>query len=271
MGRARTTESGGTDMRILKTALSLLCGVVLLATLAPPAEAATTPVPLTCGMVLNRDAEVYLPRDLYCPDFAIRVEQDHSGDVPPPHVQVDLRGHTLRGPGTGNGITAFSGGQGITFVQVMNGRLKNWGIAVGGDYNFRTSSVVLVGNRIGLVCGGFDCVADRTYFQGNSVTGLSVSADASGAATRSTFVGNKVGASVSWIWSLNIESSAFVSNDIGVLASNARVSVAKSLFIKNKTAIRVTNDSVDPFGCAQLNRVVFVKNRVRVDGPTCAA
>jgi len=257
-------------MRVIKTAFSLICGVVLLVTSAPPAEAATTRVPLTCGMVVNRDADIYLPRDLYCPDFAVRVEQEHSDDVPPPHVRVDLRGHTLRGPGTGNGITAFSEGFGITFVQVMNGRLKNWGIAVGGDYNFRTSNVALVGNRIGLVCAGSDCVADRTHFQGNSL-GLSVSADAGGAATRSTFVDNKVGASVSWIWSLNIDSSTFLSNDIGVLASNARVSVAKSLFIKNKTAIQVTNESDNPFGCAQLNRVVFVKNKVRVDGPTCAA
>ena len=258
-------------MRAFRTSFSLLCGAVLLAMVAPPAEAATPGIPLTCGMVINRDTEVSLPRDLYCPDFAVRVEQDHSGEVPPPQVRIDLRGHTRRGNGTGRGITAFSGGLGITSVDVVNRRLKNWDIAVGGDYEFRTRNLTLVGNRIGYFCGGFGCAADRTYFEGNSAIGFHVGGDAGGTVTRSTFVRNKVGAAVGFIWSLNIDRSTFLANDVGVLASGARVSVARSLFVKNKTAIRVVSEVGDDYPCANLSKVVFVKNTVRLDGPRCAA
>ena len=258
-------------MRVFRTAFSLLCGVVLLATLAPPAEAATPRLRLTCGMVINRDAEIYLARDLYCPDFAVRVEQDHSGYVLPPRVRVDLRGHTLRGNGTGRGITAFSGGSDVTTVEVVNGRLKNWDVAVGGDYEFRTRNLALVGNRVGFFCGGFGCIADRTYFEGNSSTGFNVGGDAGGTVTRSTFVRNKVGAAVSFIWSLSIDHSTFRKNDVGVLASGARVSVARTLFVKNRTAVQVVNEVGDDYPCANLSRVVFVKNRVGLDGPRCVA
>ncbi|MGV8908282.1 MAG: hypothetical protein ACOH1Y_04810 [Propionicimonas sp.] len=254
-------------MRVFRTAFSLLSGLVLLATLAPPAEA-TPRSALTCGMVINTDANVYLAHDLTCPDFGIRVEYDHSGDVPPPHVRVDLRGHTLRGPGTGNGITAFSGGLDPSYVEVLNGRLKNWGIAVGGDFSFHTRNVALVDSGIGFACGGLDCVADRTQFRRNSNTGFSVGADAGGTVTRSTFVHNAVGASVIFISGLTIDHSVFRKNDVGVLANDAVVTVSRSLFVKNHTAVQVL-----PFGddgdCARLSRDVFVRNGVRLDGPRC--
>ena len=254
-------------MRVFRTAFSLLSGLVLLATLAPPAEA-TPRLPLTCGMVINTDANVYLAHDLTCADFGIRVEYDHSGDVPPPHVRVDLRGHTLRGPGTGNGITAFSGGLDPSYVEVVNGRLQNWGIAVGGDFSFHTRNVALVDSGIGFGCGGLDCVADRTQFRRNSTTGFSVGADASGTVTRSTFVHNAVGAFVIFISGLSIDHSVFRKNDVGVLANDAVVTVSRSLFVRNHTAVQVL-----PFGddgdCARLSHVVFVRNGVRVDGPLC--
>ena len=36
----------------------------------------------------------------------------------------------LSGPGTGRGITAFTADQGVAFLEVVNGRLQNWDVAV---------------------------------------------------------------------------------------------------------------------------------------------
>lgn len=267
---------GCNTMRVFKPVFSLLFGLALLTVLAPPAQAAVPWVPLTCGMVIQEDANVYLAEDLTCPDFGVRVQYDHAADVPAtPHVLVDLRGHTLRGPGTdgpqgtGGGITAFSVGLDPSSVQVANGRLENWRIAVGGDGTFRTNKLALVGNRWAFFCSG-SCAANRTYF-GRSDVGFNVGADAGGRVTRSTFAHNKVGASVSGIWFLSVESSRFLANDVGVLANFAQVSVAKSLFVKNKAAIRVTSLDGDDSQCADLTKVRFVKNGVNVDGALCAA
>jgi hypothetical protein len=255
-------------MRIVKSAVSILAGLVLLTVLAPPAHAAAPGIPITCGMVVRQDAVLYLARDLYCPDFGVSIQQDHSGDVPPPHVRIDLRGHTLSGPGTGNGITAYTGGTDATFVQVVNGRLKNWGVAVGGDYDFRTRNVALVGNEYGFFCSGA-CVADRTYFKDND-RGFHSGGEASGTVIRSTFVRNRVGASVLFIWGLSVDRSRFIKNDVGVLADDAQVTVSRSLFLRNRTAVKVLTHGNDG-PCADLTRNVFVRNGVRLDGPLCAA
>ena len=256
-------------MRVFKFVSSILASLVLVTVTAPSAQADVPPIPLTCGMVIKQDAKVYLAKDLRCPTFGVRVQSDFSGEVPGPTVVIDLRGHTLRGPGTGEGITAFSGGQGITFVTVTNGRLKNWDIAVGGDWDFRTRNVALVNNRIGFYCSSI-CVADRTHFKGNTGIGFNAGADASSTVTRSTFVRNAVGAAVSFIWTLRIDNSVFRKNDVGVLADNARVTVSKSLFVRNRTAVKVlTGDLEEP--CATLQQVVFVRNTVNLDGERCPA
>ncbi len=235
---------------------------------APPAHAAVPRVPLTCGMVITQDADVYLPHNLTCPEFAVRVRQDHSGDVPPPNVRIDLRGHTLRGLGTADGIVAFSGKKDITHVEVVNGRLTNWDTAVGGDYGFATRNVALVGNRIGFGCGGFGCAAERTHFQNNTGGGFVVYYAAGGTVTRSTFVHNAVGATaISWS-GLSINHSIFTGNDVGVLADDSWVGVLTSLFVRNGTAVKVLLYDKDR-GCAELHRNVFVRNGVNLDGPRC--
>lgn len=258
-------------MRALRIAVSVLSSLVLLTVVAPPSQASPRGIPLTCGMVITQDANVYLPHNLTCPDFAVRVEQDHSGDVPPPRVRIDLRGHTLRGPGTtADGIVAFSGGTDVTHVEVVNGRLTNWRMAVGGDYEFRTTNVSLMGNFIGFACGGYFCSADRTLFKGNAFGGFIVYADASGKVTRSTFVGNALGARVIFLSGLTIERSLFTRNDTGVMADNARVAVSRSLFVRNATAVKVINYD-DDRPCADLQRDRFIRNGTNLDGPRCAA
>ena len=261
---------GGSNMRAFKIVVSVLTSLVLLSVAAPPAQASPRGIPLTCGMVISHDAQLYLAHDLTCPDFGVRVEQDHSGDVPPPNVRIDLRGHTLRGLGTANGIVAFSGGLDVTHVEVVNGRLSNWGNAVGGDYEVRTRNVALVGNRIGFACGGLGCYADRTLFKGNTDGGFFVYADASGSVTRSRFVRNAVGARVLYISGLRIEHSSFTRNDVGVLADDAQVTVSTSRFVRNATAVKVITYD-DDWPCATLQHDRFVRNGVNLDGPRCAA
>ena len=257
-------------MGVVKAAISLVVGLLLVGVFAPPATADTPRVRLVCGMVISQDASIYLAHDLTCPDFGVRVEQDHSGEIPPPNVRIDLRGHTLRGPGTGYGIAAFSGGLDVTHVAVVNGRLENWDSAVGGDYEFRTRNVALVRNRIGFACGGFGCAADRTRFQGNTDAGFFVYADAAGTVTRSTFVRNAVGARVQYISGLTIDHSTFSRNDVGVLADDAQVTVSRSLFVRNATAVKVIPYD-DERPCARLERDRFIRNGVNLDGPRCAA
>lgn len=268
--RTAFVEPRGSSMRAYRIVVSVLSSLILLTVAAPPVQASPRGTPLTCGMVISRDAQLYLAHDLTCPDFAVRVEQDHSGDVPPPNVRIDLRGHTLRGPGTADGIVAFSGGSDVTHVEVVNGRLKNWDTAVGGDYEVRTRNVALVGNNIGFACGGFGCSADRTHFQDNAEGGFFVYADASGRVTRSTFVRNAVGARVIFISGLTIDHSIFIRNDVGVLADDAQVTVSRSLFVRNATAVKVIPYDND-WPCANLQRDRFIRNGVNLDGPRCAA
>lgn len=255
-------------MRVFRTAVVILASLVLLTSLAPPAQAAVPKIPITCGMVVQRDAVVYLAKDLYCPEFGVLVQDVE--ELPTAHVVADLRGHTLRGPGTGYGITAFNGDAGGAVLKVINGRLENWDLAVGGDHDTSTRNLSLVRNRIGFFCNG-SCEADRTTFEGNKGTGFYQGEANGGVITRSIFVRNKVGASSNFIWPLSISSSAFLKNDVGVLGVAARVWVAKSLFVKNRTAIRIVNDNGDEGLCATLSRVVFVKNKVQLDGLRCAA
>lgn len=255
-------------MRVFRSVLAVIAGVGLLAVPTPPAQAAPPRIPITCGMVVQQDAELYLEADLHCPDFGIRVVQPPGEPGPGPSVVVDLRGHTLRGSGTGDGISANNAG-GSDFIRVRNGQLRNWDEAVSGDWDTHIRDVALVGNRVGFFCEG-SCIADRTLFKGNTGTGLFVGFAADATVTHSTLLRNAVGASVGFPWHLSITTSRFIRNDVGVLGVDSRVPIFRSLFVRNATAIRI-DDSGGLGGCADLDRVRFVRNGVRVDGPICTA
>lgn len=254
-------------MRGFRSVLSAIAGLVLLTWLVPTASAAPG-TPITCGMVVSRDAVLYLAEDLICPDFGVQVFQDLGEGIPGPKVLVDLRGHSLSGLGTGRGITAFTTDQGVAFLEVINGRLQNWDVAVGGDHETHTRNVALIGNRVGFFCARM-CVADRTYFRRNSDAGFFVGSEGSGTVTGSSFVENAIGASVGVFSGLSINGSRFFNNAVGVFANGTQVSISNSLFVKNDTAIRVVATFDDDVACADLHKVVFVRNRVRLDGPQC--
>ncbi len=236
---------------------------------AGSAEAAVPKKAITCGMVVRESIQLYLARDLYCPAFAVRVEQDQEGPGPIPKVTVDLRGHTLRGDGTGRGITAF-GYPGQAEVTVKDGVLKNWDIAVGGDTNTQIKGVALIGNKRSFFCNG-SCTADLAIFKDNKI-GLNVGAEAYARVSRSTFVGNDIGGQVGWIWTLEVDSSLFLQNKTGILANTSRPIVRNTAFVKNGTAIRVDVESPESndFACADLANVRFAGNKKNLVGPRCA-
>ena len=239
--------------------------MALLAVPIGPVNAAVPQTAMKCGMVVMEDTHIYLPKNLYCPDFGVRVEFDHAEGGPTPHVTVDLQGHTLYGSGQGRGITAFAY-PGPAYLQVINGRVENFEIGVGGDNDTRITNVKLVGNHTGFFCNG-GCWADQSYFKNSSVVGMGVGAEAYASVRRSTFSGNKEGAFVGGINSLDIQRSTFVNNDVAVHSTEARVSASYSTFVRNGTGVLITNETGE--GCAELSMNRFSRNGRNVVGPRC--
>lgn len=260
-------------MRGLRNPIITFAAVAALVALAPPttASAAKPKVqPITCEMVVQQDANLYLARDLTCRTFAVRVVQ-YQGEPEPgpvPHVTVDLRGHTLRGDGTGSGITAFSF-PGYPELDVRNGRLENFAVAVGSDGLVGIRNVHLVGNRVGFSCNGY-CRVERSLVKGSSQTGFTVGADASGVVRNTVFQRNATGVWVGWVSGLEITRSAFAHNGIGVAVQDgATASVSTSLFLRNRVGVQVTLSNPDDGLCVTLSRDSFVRNGTNLVGPRC--
>lgn len=256
-------------MKSFRHAVIPLIAVLFFSVLAPlaPARAAPAGVPITCGMVVNDDAQLYLARDLHClTTFGVLVTQVQGEPSPAPDVQIDLRGHTLSGPGSGGGIINI-GYPGTATTQVHDGRLRGWGSAVGGDTEIRVRNVALVENDYGFSCNG-NCYLDRSYVSRNSEAGLDLRAEANAVVTRTTFVGNKVGAQTGYIYPLNISDSVFLKNDIAAQALAGQVTVTRSIFVKNRIGVLVTDDGVGS-SCATLSRNIFIKNRTNVIATRC--
>jgi len=255
-------------MKKIRNAVVLFLAVILLSVLTPPVAAeATAGRPITCGMVVQEDAHLYLARDLSCTTaFGVRVSQEQSEPGPVPNVQIDLRGHTLTGPGTGIGIANF-GYPGAAYTQVRNGRVKGWRIGVGGDTEVRVRNVALVNNEYGFFCNG-NCYLDRSYVSGNSVAGLENGGESNTLVSRTTFVKNRIGAETGYIYPLAISDSVFLKNDVGVQATLGSVTVSHSLFVKNRVGVLVTDDGVGT-SCATLSRNIFVRNGTNLDGTRC--
>lgn len=257
----------------LKRALIVLVGITAL--LVPlinttSAQAAGQSEPISCGMVVTHDVRLYLAKDLYCSEFGVRIYQPQGEDgTAIPDVTVDLRGHTLRGPGTGRGITAFAY-PGQASVKVKNGVLKDWEIALGGDSSTRASRVALVGNTYGFFCNG-GCNADRVLFQ-NNTQGMDAAGESSAVVTRSTFIGNEVGAAVTWIWTLDVASSLFIHNKTAMAGNGARPKASHTAFVGNGTAILIqgSDPGLEDQVCADLTKVAFAANRKNLVGPRCA-
>lgn len=237
-------------------------------TLTLPAEAAVPRKPITCGMVVQDTMDLYLAKDLYCPDTAVQIGQDSGRDEPVvPTVNVDLGGHTLRGSGTGFGIWNHSyPGQAI--VRIKHGVIRGFQNGVAGDSDTTVSGLTLASNGSGFFCNE-GCRADLTVFKNNG-RGMVAAGESNATVTRSLFMGNDVGATVSFIWTLKIDRSLFIQNKTGVEGSNGRPTVSNTVFLMNDTAVTiVTEDPTDPEICASLTKVTFAANEKNLLGPRC--
>ena len=88
---------------------------------------------------------------------------------------VDLKGHTLYGVGPRPRRHAFAY-PGPAYLQVVNGRVENFEIGVGGDNDTRITNVKLVGNST--VSSATEAAGRQSYFKNNSVVGMGVGAEA---------------------------------------------------------------------------------------------
>ncbi|GAA3638356.1 hypothetical protein [Microlunatus ginsengisoli] len=246
-----------------KSLLAVAVGAALVALAAPTAQAAPPRVPLTCGMVLTRDATVYLTHDLTCrTSVGVEVDYPEGEDYPAvPHVTVDLRGHTLRGSGKlySVGIGGGSDEGGSVQLRVINGRAENWTWGVFGGSTSRVERMKLTGNQVGYGCNS-SCALIDSYLARNKDSGLSA-ADAGVTVRGTIFADNPRGIHMA-IGGLDVRRSVFARNTVGIEAPLAGTSVAKSAFLDNDTAISVGDN------CPTLSYNVFVRNGTDVDS-TC--
>ena len=177
---------------------------------------------------------------------------------PTPHVTVDLKGHTLYGSGRGRGVTAFAY-PGPAYLQVVNGRVENFEIGVGGDNDTRITNVKLVGNRYRLLLQrrllGRIRAASRT-----ALSLVWASGPKPAAYRQAQHLLGQQGGRVRRAASTVSTSSAAPSTTIRspVHATEARVAVSYSRFGKNGTGVLVTNETGE--GCADLHKNKFSGN-----------
>ncbi len=254
-------------MKLIKRIMAIAAGVVLCASLVPTTtEAAETGIPLTCGMAIDGDAAIYLNNNLRCPDFAVRIEGIFPDGNLSPHVTVDLRGHTLTGSGSSDGIVALGDPFTAPDLEVKNGQLDGWDVAIFGSWDTSVRNVALTRNRVAVLCNN-TCTVERSYFGRNSESGFS-GGEAIARISKSIFYRNAIGARVFNLSGLTVSSSVFVANGTGVAGyPQSLLSVSRSTFIKNETAVSYATG--DTNGCASLTKNRFVRNVVKVNGPIC--
>nr|MCW2728328.1 hypothetical protein [Aeromicrobium sp.] len=258
----------------LRSALLAIVVAAGLVTIPGPAHAAVQRIPITCGMSLEitQDTYLYLTKNLTCSTpIGVEVRIDHDVYLPegPPEVVVDLKGKTLRGTGSGTGVSVYDYPWGLD-ATVRNGTVRSWesGVFAGDDSQIR--SMTLIENRFGLDCGAYDCHVDRVNFVRSSFAGLYVYWDAGAVVKRSTFIDNRRGAYSRSLAGLEFDRSTFIGNRVGAETNGwGNITASRSAFIKNKVAVRpgVHDDGWET--CAALTKVLFKANGTNLDGPRC--
>jgi hypothetical protein len=225
----------------LRSVLIGLVAMLPLALLPTPAQADVPRIPIRCGLIVQEDAYLYLKKNLYCPGpigvaVLYNAEERHA-----PRVTVDLKGHTLRGPGSGGGITAFVYSN-YAYLTVINGRVENWHTGVGGDRETSVKNVKLVDNEIGFWCNG-NCAADLSYFKKNK-TAFNVGGEASALITHSTFSRNQLGITVIFLSDFTANRNTFFKNDIAMnISCMGSYRQEKNRFFKNRIDVNDQSDA----------------------------
>ncbi|MFC8193319.1 right-handed parallel beta-helix repeat-containing protein [Cellulomonas sp. NPDC057328] len=198
--------------------LALAAAVVLV---APPASAA--PPQPACGDTLTVDTA--LRADLTCaagPGLRLAAG-----------VTLDLRGHTLRGPGDGVGVEVASAGA----VGVRNGTVTGWGVGL------RTYGVEGTGTG--------PLTVDRMRFRDNG-DGLDVSATQLGewakptTIMRSTITGSSdTAVEAAWSVPVTIDRTTLADNRFGLRADGGDTVVTGSRLLRHEQAISIYEGSVN--------------------------
>jgi parallel beta helix pectate lyase-like protein len=210
-----------------------------------PVEAAAAPV--TCGSVLEADA--YLTQDLRCPaGNGIFLEID---------VTLDLRGHRLIGPGA----TADVPGSGIAVTlspawpsKVINGTIKDWPVAIGGNEDFETvetatlEDLTLTDNGTAVLANQADLTINRTTFRRNAVAVNARSWGELGtrlSVTGSTFRDNDLAVQVDSRTTATLRDNTFRANGVGYTVTAGdpdgyNALLAGNTFTANGDAVRVS-------------------------------
>jgi len=208
------------------SSLALAGAAVLVPT---PASAHRPP---TCGSTLTVDT--VLRADLVCDGPGLRLA---------PGVSLNLKGHTLRGKGTGVGLSVASAGD----ATVKNGTLTGWDTALGvhaatdqGHGRLRIEKVSFRDNDEGLRGSldwfhSKDVTITKSTFTGNRVFALVSSFSGGFDVSRTTFMGNGVGVAGGLT---ALTDSHFIRNDVAVSADESHMTILRSTFIDNRVGVR---------------------------------
>jgi Periplasmic copper-binding protein (NosD) len=205
-----------------------------------PAEAADAPQRISrCGQAIT-SSSVYFDRDLTCAG-GFRVPLLFDDEDTPRAITVDLRGHRLRGPGSGDAFNSYNSDVSFTQVSLKNGRVDHWGTGFFAAITGLTvTKVHFTNNLVGVYCGGGNCQARDSVFKDNEI-GTTMN-DAGFGFTHNLFVGN----------------------DIGSRSSGP--GVTGTTYLNNAFTNNVVGVSIAGYGGAQLTRNVFTGNEVGVRG-----
>jgi hypothetical protein len=256
------------------------------------AEAAPTPQALRCGQSLTTvTSEYYLDRDLTC-SSGFRVIQGTGTEDDPigRNISIDLRGHSLKGTGTGTAIDAYDY-PAFNGLMVRNGRIENWGRGIVVHGFAEAKKVSLSKNIVAMICDGGTCgVTDSilhdnrravTVWEGSievtgslisgSEVGLTTQAFLDGATLRySAFTGNKVAVQLNGggMQSLFAHRNVFTANGTGVRgevpqyeneSDHRTITLTENTFLANSDGVYLPIGP--PEARAVIARNIAVKNK----------
>jgi parallel beta helix pectate lyase-like protein len=225
----------------------VVAGVLAATMLGGSGPATAAPPAVSCGSVLETDA--YLTHDLRCPaGNGIFLEID---------VTLDLRGHRLIGPGA----TAQGSGSGIAVTlspawpsKVINGTIKDWPVAIGGNEDFETSEtatledLTLVGNGTAVLANQANLTINRSTFRRNA-TGINARSwgelGTRLSVTGSTFRDNDVAVQVDPRTTATLRDNVFRGNGVGYTVTAGDLDgynalLERNTFTANGDAVHVT-------------------------------
>ena len=236
------------------TVLAVLTAACSVGAPAGTAAAAT----VACGAVLTSD--VVLTRDLHCSGDGLLVGADD--------LTIDLNGHRIAGSGIGTAIRTDTPAGPFGSVTVRNGTIRDFGtgvaLALWHGTGAHLSGLTVRGNDTGISgygsYGGIE-VADsvfvdnasyaiqgagnrvtinRSRFQGNG-NGVFTTLSGSQTVSASTFVSNRIGLSASQN-GIGLTGSTFRNNDTGVLAYLSGLDASSNTFTGGRIGLDVTEE-----------------------------